>query len=269
MKDIHNQKFKVLISRWYFEQHKREIKWDDEKTIDYNLISKLFLFELDKQEHLSFIDHFYLYLYDYLFMHIFELNFESKGSISRILSPDNMVSFANIFMLIKNPFMLPYTFNFIFSSAMNHYIVKLLADLNTRFYKSLEASKEVVLDAVNDYSYNHPFVSYFIHYSWEFFCLRLKEQCKGYYEANSLALAAFIIDAAKVSLVTDKQSQGNEWERILKAAEKSDNPFVRISLSLYKLCNYLEITQESIELEKQLEKFRKESLDYYKLIGFN
>ncbi len=268
LQDNQRQEFTDLILSLYFLQHGKKLKWKNVKVDNYRMIYNLFVNEFNKQENLEFIDQFHIYLYEYLFNNKFETSFESHISSGRSLSVDDIITFPKIHLSIRNPFMIPFTFNFILSGALNHYIIKLLADLNNRFYKKQEPSKDVLLEAVDDYIYNHPFVSYFINYSWDYFCKEFKAQYQEENESNSLRLASFIIHAAKVSMVTDMSCTGDEWDEILKEAEESEDSFVQISLTLYKLCNFIETTKESERLEKLLGKFKKDYPDYYKLIGF-
>jgi predicted aldo/keto reductase-like oxidoreductase len=62
--------------------------------------------------------------------------------------------------------------------------------------------------------------------------------------------------------------EGEEWEKTLKEAGKSNHPFVQISLTLYKLCNFIDRETNSELLKTQLGKFKQDYPDYYKLIGF-
>ena len=54
----------------------------------------------------------------------------------------------------------------------------------------------------------------------------------------------------------------------LEEAEKSSDPFVQISLTLYKLCNFMDREKNSQRLKNQLESFKTNYPEYYKLIGF-
>jgi thiamine pyrophosphokinase len=125
------------------------------------------------------------------------------------------------------------------------------------------------MSAVDDFSYDHPFLSYFVNYSWEHVCEKFKSQFQKEGESNDLRLACFIIHAAKISLVTDMACSGEKWDKILKEAEKSQDLFVRISITLYRLCNFMDNGSESERLKEQLKRFKKENFDLYKLIGFS
>ncbi len=268
LNDTQSQELKKMISTLYSEKHKKRLNWDNLSVDQVELVYKLFLNEFD-QDNLVFVDRFYIYLYEYLFNHKFDISFESEDSSGRYLSKDNITIVPKTHLPINNPFMIPFTFNFILSGAVNHYFIKLLANLNEKFYGKPEPSKDALLEAVEDYSFNYPFVSYFIHYSWDYFCEKFKTQYQYQNALNSFRLACFIMHAAKVSLVTDMPCSGDAWDEILKEAEKSESLFVQISLSFYRLCNHIDTAKESELLEKLLEKFKTNYPRYYSLIGFS
>jgi hypothetical protein len=268
LNDTQSQELKKEISTIYSKILKKRLNWDNLSADQFELVYKVFLNEFD-QVNLSLVDHFYIYLYEYLFNHKFDISFESEDSSGRYLSKDNIIIVPKTHLPINNPFMIPFTFNFILAGALSHYFIKLLANLNGRFYKKPGPSKDVILEAVEDYCFNYPFVSYFIHYSWDYFCEKFKAQYQYENEHNSLRLACFIMQAAKLSLVTDMPCSGDAWGEILKEAEKSESLFVQISLSLYRLCNHIETAKESGLLEKLLEKFKTNYPGYYSLIGFS
>lgn len=69
-------------------------------------------------------------------------------------------------------------------------------------------------------------------------------------------------------MVAGVTPEGNEWDKTLEEAEKSSDPFVQISLILYKLCNFQDREKNSQRLKNQLESFKTNYPEYYKLIGF-
>jgi hypothetical protein len=267
LEDNRSQEFKDLISDLYFKRHKKRLDWDNLSKYQ-ELVYNLFLNEFDR-DHLSFIDHFYIYLYEYLFNHRFDMSFESIDSSGRFFPADNILIIPKTHLPINNPFMIPFTFNFILSGALNHYFTKLLAHLHEKFYKQSAPAKNTILEAVEDYSFDYPFSSYFINYSWDYFCEKFKARYKKGNALNPFRLAGFIMHAAKVSLVTDMPCSGEAWDEILNEAEKLESPFVQISLRIYMLCNHIETAKESKLLENLLKKFEADYPYEYKLIGFS
>ena len=82
------------------------------------------------------------------------------------------------------------------------------------------------------------------------------------------SINAFVVNAAKASLVAGITPEGDEWAKTLEEAEKSKDPFVQISVTLYKLCNFQDRENNSRLLHRQLDEFKRKHPDYYKLIGF-
>ncbi|UCH92494.1 MAG: NACHT domain-containing protein [Candidatus Aminicenantes bacterium] len=262
------REFRTLISLLYNKQYKKVLKWENLNPDHYKPIYALFCQQFSSDD-LVFSQLFYICLYDYLFNYKTEVSFESIHSECRYLSLDNIIIVPKAHLPIRNPFMIPFAFNFILSGDLSHYIVKLLAHLNARFYKNSEPDETSIRKAVDNYCSHHPFVSYFINYSWDLFCREFEAQYRKNIETNFLPLAVFIINGAKLSLVTDMPCSGDRWDNILIEAEKSENPFVQISLSLYQLANYQDTEKESQHLEKWLGKFKEAYPGYFQLIGFN
>jgi hypothetical protein len=265
-KDRGCQDIKKSILDKYKSQHpkKEEEEW---KESDYEFIYKLILNEFTSEKS-RFIDSFYIYLYEYLFNELFETSFEAQDPDGPGYSADNIIRFPALRFSINNPFMIPFIFNFIFSVDLNHYMVKFLAHLNNSFYGKPVPDNNTFFDAVYDYYYDNPFITYFVNYSWDFFCKRFNDHHREDAPLGRLALADFLVNAAKVSLTVERPCDGNEWNRVLIKAEKSKDLFVQISLALYKLCNFIDPSLESGKIEGLLERFKHEYPDYYRLMGF-
>lgn len=261
------QDLKKKISNIYISQHLKKTGDDLEKN-DYDLIYKLMLNEFT-QEKLRFIDSLYIYLYEYLFNEKFSLSFQAQESDGHLSSIDNIIRIPSLHFSIDSPFMIPFIFNFIFNVNLNHYMVKLLAYLNDKFYQENIPDESTFMEAVYEYYYENPFITYLIGYSWDFFCKRFNDK---YWEDDPLGplmLANILVNAAKVSLAVERPFEGNEWNKVLIKAEKSRDLFVQISLTLYKLCSFIDPSMESDNLHRLLDKFKHEFPGYYRLIGFD
>lgn len=149
-------------------------------------------------------------------------------------------------------------------------LINLMVDLNLKFYKKQKIEKISILEANDKYMGKNPFESYFINFSWDFYAQAFNERYQNlkYGEEKDLSLAAFVVNAARVSLVAGIPCEGEEWEKTLKEAGKSTHPFVQISLTLFKLCNFIDRKKNSDLLTSHLEKFKQDYPAYYKLIGF-
>ena len=190
-----------------------------------------------------------------------------SGSDPAMDSIDNIITLPWFRFSIDNVFMIPFVFNFILSADLNHYIVKALADLNRRFYGKPEPEEDILLETLNDYYYKNPFISYFINYSWDSWSKKFNERFQEASRSNPLSLAGFITYAAKISLLTDMPCPGDTWDQILEKAEGADDPFVKISLALYKICNFMDTAAESKRLDKYLEALKSKYPEYYRLLG--
>jgi hypothetical protein len=266
-KECRSQDIKKSVLNMYTSQHFKKEEQEWEKG-DYELIYKLILNEFT-QDNSRFIDSFYIYLYEYLFNEEFETSFEAEDFGEYGYSTDNIIRFPLLGFSISNPFMIPFLFNFIFSVDLNHYIIKLLAHLNNSFYGEDIPNDDTFFEVVYDHYYNNPFITYLVSYSWDFFCKRFNSHYREDNPRAPLALADFLVNAAKVSLAAERPCSGNEWEKVLIKAEKSKDLFVKISLILYKLCNFINSSMESGKIDVLMEKFKLEFPEYYHLIGFN
>lgn len=262
--------FKDFISKLYLKKYKTEINWDGYSSQELKKIYHLFVDEFF-QENPQFVDQFYNYLYDYLFDRNFNVHFGVFSPSKRNPSNGVKTNILEPYLTITNPFMIPYIFNFIFIAALNHYVINLLARLRSK-YPGESKDKNVELEEIiMSYIARNPFIAYIINKSWNFYCGYFIKQ--GYLNREDnilsrLALAAFVVNAAKVSLVAGVPCEGEKWGKILAEAEKSNDPFVQISLTFYKLCNFQDKEKNAHLLVQQLENFKKDYPAYYKLIGF-
>jgi hypothetical protein len=144
------------------------------------------------------------------------------------------------------------------------------SEFNRKFHEGKGLEEIEVKEAADAYIEKNPFDFYFITFSWDFYSKAFNERYQQLAEgeAKAMALAAFVVNAARVSLVAGVPCEGEEWEKTLKVAKKSPHPFVQISLTLYKLCNFIGREKNSGLLTSQLEKFKRDYPAYYKLIGF-
>jgi hypothetical protein len=267
LKNNRIQDIRKKISHMYINQHLKKTVEELEKN-DYDLIYKLILNEFT-QEKMEFIDSLYIYLYEYLFNEKFNLSFQAQDADRHLSSIDNIIRLPSLHFSINAPFMIPFIFNFIFTVDLNHYVIKLLAHLNERFYQENIPDDHTLLEAVYDYYYENPFITYLIGYSWDFFCKRFNSNYREDDPMSPLILADFFVNAAKVSLTVERPFEGNEWDKVLIKAEKSRDLFVQISLTLYKLCGFIDPTMESDKLDRLLDRFKIEFPGYYRLIGFD
>jgi len=86
---------------------------------------------------------------------------------------------------------------------------------------------------------------------------------------NQCFLHSFFIFADKIIfLIAALTLEGDHWYKTLVEAEKSSGLFVQLSLTLYKLCTFQDIELNSQRLKTQLESFKTNYPDFYRLIGF-
>jgi hypothetical protein len=61
---------------------------------------------------------------------------------------------------------------------------------------------------------------------------------------------------------------GSEWGKILKEAEISDDTFVQVALTLYKIAIFENRHKNSYKLYTVMRQFREEYHEYFERIGF-
>lgn len=262
-----SQDFSELSLHLYRRKYKKELNWDNLSDLDQDNIYGLFVDEFSN-ENKKFIDRFYDYLYDYQLHYNRNILFDDTESMSLSFS-GNLKNNSSIYSIdLKNSLLIPFIFDLILTAALNHYIINLLVELNNRLFKEQKLTRDTIPKAIEEFSKKNPFLSYIANLSWNFYAKDFNDKSQRDDESSCLRLAVFIISAAKLSLVAGVPCEGDEWEKTLEKAEKTDDPFVQISLTLYKLCNFQEREKNSKFLNKQLEKFKKDHPESYNLIGF-
>ena len=261
-----NPEFRDTISEACVELYNKKIDWANFSHFDPGVIYDCFLNPIRKNDH-RFIDDFYNYLYDYLFVQKIKILF------LEIPKPRNPLPGKEILpgriKIRMDDFMLPFIFDFILTGAFNHYIIKILADLNTKFYKNKKPTGAMTREAVEDFCRNHSFLSYITREIWPFYSKEFKEKTQPGHQLNNLRLASLLTNAAKVSLVTDMSCSGSEWDKILTESGAVEDPFVQVALTLYKISIFEDNRANAARLYEQMRFFKKRYPEYFKLIGFS
>jgi hypothetical protein len=271
---VFSQDCSDFISRLYHKKYHEVLDWDKLTVRDDRMIYELMKEKLEKGAE-EFIERFFNSLYKYLFEDKFELTFDFFGAgiqsfsgkgIAGVTRPGNL-------LFIANPFIISFAFEVLLTATLGHYSLNMLADLKSRFYGKEMPNDEKMEKAVIDYCERNPFYFYFLTFSWDFYAQAFNEQNLRHedIETRDLALAAFVVSAARVSLTAGVPCEGEEWDKTLAAAQQSESPFVQISLTLYKINNAADSTErqenESL-LKQQLANFKADYPQYYRLIGF-
>jgi nicotinamide riboside kinase len=252
-----------LTNRLFHDVYGHDIYWYDfdENSEQFRLVYDIYARKFKKGNfpHTEGI----IEKWDKVVLHDFEM---ALGGQEEYNFP-NRFSFS-----IKNPVMLPVIFRFILTGILSHYAINITTYLHTLFRgkSEKEIEDDMIAGAVDEFLRKNPFEFYFVNFAWEYYA----EAFSGIFddgaedESKELAMACFVMNAARVSLVAGAPLEGKSWERVLKEARKYKNPLVQISLTLYKLCNFQRTEENSILLDKQFARFKREYPDYYRLIGF-
>jgi len=262
--------FKDVISNFYQKKYNEKLNWDKLSGDNYEKLYLLYLDEFEK-ENWQFIDEFFNYLHRLIFDKKFEITFEYFDTVQFLPRKQANVDMpASLFISIKNSLMIPFTFDFILTGAVHYYFLNIMADLNIIFHNKEEISDSSLLKAIDNFMRKNPFDLYFINLSWDFYARAFNETYQKLEENESkpLALAAFVVNAAKVSMAAGLTPEGDHWDKTLVEAEKSGDLFVRLSLTLYKLCTFQDSKLNSQRLKSQLESFKTNYPAFYRLIGF-
>lgn len=266
-----NRDLRDFISILYLKRYNEELELYNLSGKNEEKIDNLFMDVLGKGDIVS-IDKFFGFMFIDLMLEKFQLSFDFFGSAVQSFSGKKKAGVTqnkNILSVI-NPLVIPFIFNFVLSATLIHYFLNILSDLNRKFHNKKHPNEQMIIRAIDNYIDKNPFEFYFITFSWDFYSKAFNERYQKLKDGDEkdLALAAFVVNAARVSLVAGVPCEGEEWEKTLKEAGKSTHPFVQISLTLYKLCNFIDREKNSGLLTSQLEKFKHDYPAYYKLIGF-
>lgn len=266
-----SQDSSLLVAKLYKKRYNKLLNWD---AMSANIILKLHELYIDELQidnpelNDALLEHLYYEVYDPL-----EIQIQLFGGVRQSPSgPEmNSTSFSSFRITSDYNLQIPLIFTFLYTSVLCHHIFTLLAALNTHFRSNGEEITELAIEnAIYDYTRRNPLHHYFINFSWEYYS---RDFLKAYEsdsdgESQSLRLACFVSNAAKVSMTAGIPCEGETWQKILQYAEKSSHPAVQISLTLYKICNFMDRETNEPLLWQQLSKFQKDHPDYYDLIGF-
>ncbi|UCH92496.1 MAG: NACHT domain-containing protein [Candidatus Aminicenantes bacterium] len=264
-----------LVYDSYYKKYDEKgiLNWDELHEKNFQVTNDIYTDEF-KNNNMTFIDKFFndLCLYIHLTFHQFTTKSKTIASIVHSFSGQEpgKVRQRQPSISIASTLMLPFEPGFILTGVLGCYAINLLADMSLRFHEKEELENGKVLYVVDRYCKKNPIEFYFINFAWDFYSKAFNERYPKFKEVEekNLALAAFVVNAARVSLAAGVPCEGEEWEKTLKEAGKSNHPFVQISHTLYKLCNFIDRETNSELLKNQLKKFKLDYPDYYKLIGF-
>jgi energy-coupling factor transporter ATP-binding protein EcfA2 len=246
----------LLVAELYKKRYNKLLDWD---AMSANIILKLHELYVDETDSPELKDALSDY-FDFEPYGPLEIEFQLSGGVGQSPSglETNSTSFSSprITSNVNLPISLEFTF--ICTSVIFHHIFTLTAALNTHFRSSgEEITKLAIENAVYDYTRLNPLHHYFINFSWEYYS---RDFLKAYEsdidgESQSLRLACFVSNAAKVSMTAGIPCEGETWQKILQYAETSSHPAVQISLTLYKICNFMDRETNEPLLWQQLSKF--------------
>jgi len=266
--------FSDFISNLYDKKYHEKLDWERLSEMNDRMIYELVKEELEKGE-IVFIEKFFNYLGNYLFTYKFELSFHTFGTATQSLSGKGLVGVTHRenFTFMTNPLVLPFTFYFLLTAVLSHYLLNIYADLTRQFHGKEEPNREEIQTAVDDLCKRNPVDFYFLAFSWDFYAQTFNEQYQKQEgsETRDLSLAAFVVSAVRVSLTAGVPCEGEEWDKTLAEAQQSENPFVQISLTHYQLINSTEPAEREKNealLKQQLANFKADYPEYYRLIGF-
>jgi len=266
-----NQSLKDRISRLYRKNYNRKLTWEDLSQVDYERISGLYLNEFSRGN-TAFIDAFFSQLHKYLFYDKLKISIESINNARDSRFTSLMEPVFLLFSPLKpDSVMIPFIFSFWLAAALNHYLIHILADWFTRFYKNDELNEDMISGAIDDYCARHPFIQYLIHFGWDFYAADFNKmhQEKENKKGDNLPISVILTNAAKISSTIGIPLRGEHWEKFLEKAEQigRSDLLVNISLTLYKLCNFQDRKKNSILLKELLERLKQNSPTDYKLLG--
>lgn len=208
-----------------------------------------------------------------LFYLHFGINFESNGELSFPVSREKRNSVELEQLQMFNPDKFPLVFLFILASGLNAHLLHLLEALDSQFYEYKELDAQKITEAVASYCKKNPFILCLVSFFWDYYSRDFEKRYlellkKQDAKSANLFMATFITIAAKISQITGQPCKGENWDKMLNRAEDTipRDISVDIALTLYKLCNFLDRETNSLLLEQQLERFKQEYPEHYKLV---
>ncbi|MCP5050829.1 MAG: hypothetical protein GY940_26935, partial [bacterium] len=222
-----------------------------------------------KMRNVEFIDTFYDALYGISIEYKFQLILGGGGNVTQSFSGRQSAGGGQNYLSILNPLMIPLTFTILLMGTMSHYSMNLSAALNRALHGESKVTDSMFDKASDEFMAKTPFDFYFINYSWDFYAkdFNKRYQKESESESKNLALAAFVLNAARTCLVADLPCEGHHWQETLETAETSKDPFVQISVTLYNLCNFRDSQGNSELLHQRLAAFKETYPEYHRLLG--
>lgn len=259
--------FKKILTSLFEPKFRKSLNWRNISTIDLINIYEVINDEFEKGN-FNFIEEFYNAVYKYIFYDGFEASLQYFEADFHNFVDNEYIEVQNNYLTFKNPFLIPFTLNFVLMPCINNYFINIFADLNKNFSDKKEINLNVINNIIKKFIDRNPFIAYLINFSWDFYARDFNEKYDLDVQKNYLLLSAFIINAAKVSQIAGVPCSGREWEKILKKAEEADDIFVKLSLTLYHLCCFENREENSKALDNLLAELKENNPEYYKLIGF-
>lgn len=261
-----NLDFNQLISAMYLQEYGENLHWETLTSEEFDNIHRLFVQEFERENKLL-ISQFYYFLYNYLFRIERKIEFLSFSAANEVKTGVSKTIGKAISSSIENVFFVPFSVDFILNGAVNHYVINLLAALSSNFYEKKEIDKDIAKEVIESYLIDHPFDSYLVNFSWEYYANAFYETFRQNPDFRNLGAAAFIANAAGLTQITGVPCEGVTWEKILEVAENMDDIFVQISVALYKITTFEETDKYTKWLKELLNKFKNQQPNYYELIG--
>ena len=259
--------FKKLIKRTYGELFDKELDWEDVESLNPLDIYQCFVDRFMKHDE-TFINLFFHHLYNYLFFNKIKILFSTSSTWTTVKQEKQSRPDEQCKLIIKEPFIVPFTFDFMLTGFLNHYIIKILAHLNHKFYKRQKPTESMIRESVQEFYKSHPFHYYILREVWSHYCGEFIKKFQPKNPLNNLRLACLITNATKTSIITDMPCVGNQWDRILKEAEESQDIFVQASLTLYKMAGFVDRKKNSPQVYFKMREFKEKYPQYFKMIGF-
>lgn len=267
----HNRRFepqfKQLIIETYVALFKKSLDWEDLKNVNPLDIHHCFVDKFMKHD-AKFINHFFHHLYNYLFFNKIKILFQASSARTNLKKEKQNISDDEWKLIIKALFMVPFRFDFMLTGFLNHYIIKILAHLNHKFYKNWKPTESMIRESVEEFCKAHPFHYYILREVWSHYCLEFIKKFQPENPLNNLRMACLITNAAKTSMVTDMACAGDQWDRILKESEESKDIFAQVALTLYKMPGFIDREKNSPQVYFKMREFKEKYPQYFKMIGF-
>ncbi len=226
------------------------------------------IIESFSNKNLRIIELLYPEILNYIF--IFKISANLKGNYNYSFVEPKIKSKIELSQfLINSAAVIPLIPHFIFFEISFRYFLTYNAYLNVYYSKYTNVEEKFKIEEKRDYfERTYPFSLNLLSLSWDYISKNFRSKYIDCPQTSETAthIAAYIISAAKIAVISGKPMQGGNWNAILDFVNASDDLFIKTALTVYRMSCFEEVKKNTEILDERLIDLKKQYPEIYCLI---